>query len=85
MLEVCKLKNTNVAVIRAGYCGKKIVDECSQLAESNSNVNLFAVCDLSMDKSSILHRNQPNRMKMQNAPEWLLNNLAVEDLCGYFF
>jgi UDP-N-acetylglucosamine 3-dehydrogenase len=44
-----ELKRTNVAVIGAGYWGKKIVYEYSQLAKENSEVKLFAVCDLAKE------------------------------------
>jgi predicted dehydrogenase len=43
------MKRTNVAVIGAGYWGKKIVYEYSELAKNGFEVNLSAVCDLSME------------------------------------
>jgi len=42
-----KLKDSvNVAVIGAGYWGKKVIREYLQLAGSNPEVNLLMVCDL---------------------------------------
>jgi len=35
-----------VAVIGAGYWGKKVISEYAQLSKKNSNVRLYAVCDL---------------------------------------
>jgi UDP-N-acetylglucosamine 3-dehydrogenase len=51
------MKKLNVAVIGAGYWGKKIVCEYSQLAKSNSEVNLFAVCDLSKENLQFCNEN----------------------------
>lgn len=51
------MKKTNVAVIGAGYWGKKIVCEYSQLAKSNSKVNLSAVCDLSKENLQFCNEN----------------------------
>jgi len=39
----------NVAVIGAGYWGKKIVSEYAELAKGDSGVSLHSVCDLSED------------------------------------
>jgi UDP-N-acetylglucosamine 3-dehydrogenase len=50
------MKKTNVAVIGAGYWGKKIVYEYAELAKNSSNVNLSAVCDLS--KENLLFCNE---------------------------
>jgi UDP-N-acetylglucosamine 3-dehydrogenase len=51
------MKKMNVAVIGAGYWGKKIVCEYSQLAKSNSKVNLSAVCDLSKENLQFCNEN----------------------------
>jgi predicted dehydrogenase len=38
--------NCNVAVIGAGYWGKKVINEYLQLAKENANVDLSMVCDV---------------------------------------
>jgi predicted dehydrogenase len=38
--------NFNVAVIGAGYWGKKVINEYLQLAKENGNVDLSMVCDV---------------------------------------
>ncbi len=38
--------NFNVAVIGAGYWGKKVINEYLQLAKENANVDLSMVCDV---------------------------------------
>ena len=53
----CKLKKTNFAVMGAGYWGKKVVFEYSQLAKENSDVNLSAVCDLSKENLQFCNEN----------------------------
>ena len=47
------MRKMNVAVIGAGYWGKKIVSEYAQLAKSNSGVSLHSVCDLSKENLAL--------------------------------
>ena len=47
------MRKMNVAVIGAGYWGKKIVSEYAQLAKSNSGVSLHSVCDLSKENLTL--------------------------------
>jgi predicted dehydrogenase len=41
--------NFNVAVIGAGYWGRKVINEYLQLAKENANVDLSMVCDIKDD------------------------------------
>ena len=41
------MKKINVAVIGAGYWGRKVIREYARLSKSDSDLNLFAICDLS--------------------------------------
>jgi hypothetical protein len=44
---LCTLNDTfNVAVIGAGYWGKKVIDEYLQLARDDAKVDLSLVCDI---------------------------------------
>jgi predicted dehydrogenase len=41
--------NFNVAVIGAGYWGRKVISEYLQLAKENANVDLSMICDVKDD------------------------------------
>jgi UDP-N-acetylglucosamine 3-dehydrogenase len=47
------MRKMNVAVIGAGYWGKKIVSEYAQLTKNNSGVSLHSVCDLSKENLTL--------------------------------